>query len=74
MNLLPFGDLPPHRKRTFVPEKVDPGNWDQLAPLFDKLETRAPVLSNVAELERWLLDWSELSAAWMRRGSSVTSR
>ena len=69
MNLLPFGELPPHRKRTFVPEKVDPGNWDELAPLFDQLEARAPALATVAELERWLLDWSELRAALDETGA-----
>jgi oligoendopeptidase F len=63
MNLLPFGKLPPHKARTFVPDKIDLGDWLQIAPLFDQLEKRAPQIKNVAELEHWLLDWSELLAA-----------
>src|SRR5687767_9342858 len=69
MNLLPFGELPPHKRRSFVPEKVDAGIWDQLAPLFDQLEARAPAISPVAELERWLLDWSELRAVLDETGA-----
>jgi oligoendopeptidase F len=61
MNLLPFDSLPPHRARRFVPHQLDFGNWSQIAPLFDQLETRSP--QSVTELEMWLLDWSELSAA-----------
>lgn len=63
MNLLPFDDLPPHKPRRFVPRKIDPGDWAQIAPLFDQLETRAARCKTASELERWLLDWSELSAA-----------
>jgi oligoendopeptidase F len=63
MNLLPFENLPPHKPRRFVPEQIDLGDWTQIAPLFDKLETRAHELKDVVELERWLIDWSELSAA-----------
>src|SRR4029077_6874851 len=39
------------------------GEWTHLAPLFDKLENRAAHCAAPDELERWLLDWSELSAA-----------
>ncbi|MCI0748194.1 MAG: M3 family oligoendopeptidase [Verrucomicrobia subdivision 3 bacterium] len=60
MNLLPFGDLPSYSNRRFVPENCRAGDWDQIAPLFDQLEARAPAVGTVAELERWLLDWSEL--------------
>ena len=63
MNLLPFGNLPAHKPRRFVPATLDLGDWAQLAPLFDQLETRAAQCQSVADLERWLLDWSELSAA-----------
>src|SRR5271170_3150948 len=63
MNLLPFGKLPAHRPRTFVPEKIDLGDWLQIAPLFRQLENRAPQIKSAAELEKWLLDWSELNAA-----------
>jgi oligoendopeptidase F len=63
MNLLPFGKLPAHKPRKFVPEKIDLGDWPQIAPLFDQLERRAAGANSAAALEHWLLDWSELSAA-----------
>jgi oligoendopeptidase F len=63
MNLLPFGKLAAHKPRIFVPEKIDLGDWPQIAPLFDRLEARAAQARSAAELERWLLDWSELNAA-----------
>ena len=54
---------PPHKPRTFVPQNIDLGDWPQIAPLFDQLEARAAQANAAAELERWLLDWSELNAA-----------
>jgi len=63
MNLLSFGKLPAHKPRTFVPHTIDLGAWPQIAPLFDQLEARAAECQSAADLERWLLDWSELSAA-----------
>lgn len=63
MNLLPFGKLPPFAPREFVPVDADLGNWSQLAPLFDQLEARAAKATSLAEFERWLLAWGELSAA-----------
>jgi oligoendopeptidase F len=63
MNLLPFGKLAAHRPRTFVPQTLDFGDWPQIAPLFGQLEARAAQAKSAAELERWLLDWSELNAA-----------
>src|ERR1700722_17342746 len=63
MNLLPFGKLSPAKPRTFVPSDIHLGDWPQIAPLFDKLETRAGQAQSAAELEKWLLDWSELSAS-----------
>jgi oligoendopeptidase F len=63
MNLLPFGKLTAHKPRTFVPQKIDLGDWPQIAPLFDQLETRAAQIESSSILEKWLLDWSELSAA-----------
>lgn len=69
MNLLPFGNLPPYQPRRFVPEQIDWGDWSRIAPLFDRLETRAPRCQSVADLERWLLDWSELNAAFEEESS-----
>ena len=63
MDLLPFDDLTPHKARQLVPADADLGNWDQVAPLFDRLETEASACAGPAELEKWLLRWSELSAA-----------
>src|SRR5207253_2910031 len=37
--------------------------WTEIEPLFDELERRGQNVKRVAELERWLLDWSELRAA-----------
>jgi oligoendopeptidase F len=63
MNLLPFGTLPAYKPRRFVPVRMNLGEWDQIEPWFDQLEARAPQCAVVPELERWLLDWSELNAA-----------
>ena len=63
MNLLPFGRLPAYKPRNFVPPAIELSHWAQIAPLFDRLETRAADCRTAAELERWLLDWSELTAA-----------
>ncbi len=71
MNLLPFGKLPAARPRKFVPQKADLGDWPQIAPLFDQLERRAPQNKTAAELEQWLLDWSELSATLDEEGSRL---
>ena len=63
MNLLPFGKLPAAKPRKFVPQNADLGDWPKIAPLFDQLEQHAPKVKTAAELEAWLLDWSELNAA-----------
>jgi oligoendopeptidase F len=63
MSLLPFDALPAHRPRRFVPQEINLGDWAQIAPIFDQLDARAPACAAVADLERWLLDWSELNAA-----------
>jgi oligoendopeptidase F len=63
MNWLPFGKLPAHKPRKFVPQNIDLGDWSQIAPLFDQLEARATDCKTAADLERWLLEWSELNAA-----------
>jgi oligoendopeptidase F len=63
MNLLPFENLPPFKPRTFVPAKMDWGDWNQIAPLYDELEARVATWKCEGCVERWLLDWSELNAA-----------
>ena len=47
-------------KRTFVPQSADPGQWEEIAPLFRELSERS--LDSVEALERWLEDCSELEA------------
>ena len=69
MDLLPFGELPVHTPRRLVPEKVDLGDWAQIAPLFDAVENRLESAMSVAELEQAMLDWSELSAALDEEGA-----
>jgi oligoendopeptidase F len=69
MNLLPFGNLPAHTPRQLVPPEIDLGDWSQIAPLFDAVEAKLRSASSVKELERALLDWSELSAALDEEGS-----
>src|ERR1051326_9329903 len=69
MDLLPFGNLPPHKPRRFVPEQIDLGDWSQIGPLFDRLEARAKTSRTVGEFEQWLLDRGELSAAMDEEGS-----
>lgn len=63
MNLLPFDSLPAHKARHFVPQQIDLGDWAQIAPLFDALQSRVAQCKSTGELEQWLIDWSELSAA-----------
>jgi oligoendopeptidase F len=63
MNGLPFDTLPAFRPRRFLPPLVDLGAWTEIEPWFDRLESRAAGCRTVADLEAWLLDWSELSAA-----------
>lgn len=63
MNLLPFENLPAHKPRQFVPAQIDLGDWEQIAPLFDRLQQRASGCKSVAEFEQWILDGGELSAA-----------
>ncbi|MEY2410172.1 MAG: oligoendopeptidase [Verrucomicrobiota bacterium] len=69
MNFLPFGNLPAFEPRRFVPAHADLGDWAALAPLFDDLEKRAGQCRTVAELETWLLQWSELTAALDEEGA-----
>ncbi len=63
MSLLPFGSLPTFKPRQFVPAQLDLGDWVQIAPFFDQLETRIATAKSVADLEAWLMAWGELSAA-----------
>ena len=52
---------PPTPKRTFVPADLNPAEFSQIEVLCRQLLDR-PV-ETPQQLERWLLDWSELAAA-----------
>src|SRR5262245_6147172 len=63
MSLLPFGTLPPYRPRRFVLAQVDWSDWSAIAPLFNLLDANIAKAKTADDLERWALDWAELSAA-----------
>src|SRR3954467_8015869 len=69
MSLLPFSDLPPYKPRRFVPSNINLGDWSQIAPLFDALEKRLTGVNDAKQLEQWLLDWGELTAALEEEGA-----
>jgi oligoendopeptidase F len=69
MSLLPFGELPVHTPRRFVPAQIDLGDWSQLAPLFDELDSRVARCETATEFEQWILDSGELAAALDEEGS-----
>jgi oligoendopeptidase F len=52
-----------------VPECLDLGDWARIAPLFDALDAKIGKCGSAADLERWLLDSSELTAALNEEGS-----
>lgn len=60
-NDLDFRNLPPYRPRVFVPLDADLGDAGQVTGLYQKLLDRA--MGSSRELERWLLNRSELEAA-----------
>lgn len=46
--------------RSFVPDAFDPSNWSQIEPLYRQLLARP--IGSVAELQKWLGDFSELNS------------
>jgi oligoendopeptidase F len=69
MSLLPFGVLPPAKPRRFLPRHLDLGDWNLIEPWFDRLDVSGREADTSAALERWLLDWGELSAALDEEGN-----
>ena len=57
--------------RRFLPETIDLTDTAQLAPVFEKLETALNQVGSIANLETWLRDHSEVSAA-LSESSSLT--
>ena len=62
MSWLPFGELPPHTPRRFVPVGRQLGDPAAVLPLFDQLETRLGAVDSLAALEVWLIDAGEVRA------------
>src|SRR5688572_18169894 len=54
-------------KRQFVPQDLDAADWAQIEPVGKRLLERP--INSVADLEKWLLDVSELSAVIDEYGS-----
>src|SRR5450432_870317 len=54
-------------ERTFVPKDLDTSSFEAIDPLFAALESR--VIGSPAELEKWLLDCSELGAVLSEVGA-----
>ncbi|MAW21334.1 MAG: oligoendopeptidase F [Flavobacteriales bacterium] len=52
--------IPTRPKRKFVPENISIDSWDKIKSLFENLVDRK--LSSVEDLEKWMLDRSELEA------------
>ena len=69
MELLPFGNLAPFKPRAFVPADLDLGDWNAIDPVFGQLEVRMGACQSAADLESWLLEVNELSAALDEEGS-----
>ena len=69
MDLLPFGRLPAYKPRRFVPADLDFGDWSPIAALFDGLESQAGTCHTLADFERWLLHWDELTAVLDEEGA-----
>ncbi|MBA3901168.1 MAG: M3 family oligoendopeptidase, partial [Bacteroidetes bacterium] len=53
-------DIPQKKQRQFLPESFKVEAWEQVKPFFDELKNRQ--FNNVSELEKWLLDLSEVEA------------
>ncbi len=67
--LLPFGSLPVAAPRRFLSDDIDLGEWPRIEPLFDILENRLDECKTVPDMERWILDRGELSAALDEEGT-----
>ncbi|MEM7577854.1 MAG: M3 family oligoendopeptidase [Planctomycetota bacterium] len=57
----------PTKERRFIDPSLDPANLEQLLPHYERLLERE--LPDVAALEDWLLDYSELAAVVGERGA-----
>ena len=67
-----FNELRPYQKRQFVPEVADLTNLKEIGALFDQLITED--IQSAEDLERWVLNRSELEAALDQQGSILYIR
>src|SRR5688572_25311730 len=58
-----FSKLTRYRPRTFVSENSILGEWTVIRPYFQQLEDSSAQLITLDDLEEWILQGSELSAA-----------
>lgn len=63
MTTLRFAELQPFAKRRFLPPELELRSWESIEPWFNQLALAAGRCETAAELEGWLLDWSEVKAA-----------
>ena len=69
---LDFDHLPRYQKRQFVPEKASLTDQKEVESLHDQLLGRD--ISSAEDLERWVLDRSELESAFDQEGSILYIR
>lgn len=60
--------LPPEFARQFLPAVLDFGDWTKIEPFYKKLLDRQ--IESLPDLEKWLLDWSELDSAFEEEGTA----
>ncbi len=65
--MLDYARLPHEFRREFLPSDLSPSDWQQLEKAFTALENRE--IRSGKELEEWLRDDSELSAAIFEEGA-----
>lgn len=63
MSQLPFGELPPHTPRRFLPVRIDFDDWTAVEACLDRLATAGRGARTLAELETWLVDLGEVGSA-----------
>jgi len=54
--------IPQRKKRNYLPEDFVPASWQSIEPYYQQLLERE--ITSVTELQKWLVDWSELDAAF----------
>ncbi|WP_114778668.1 M3 family oligoendopeptidase [Botryobacter ruber] len=60
MNIEPTVDIPKRKPRLYLSEDFKVDTWETIKPYFEELKTRE--INSVKELEKWMLDRSELES------------